>query len=145
MIVKHLNKKTIPLIVYLFIVVFQPGFLPINTIYLVGALTIVLLALESECVLPIRIINSNSIGMFNLYRGFVLLSIYIMIISIINILTGDIVVLDNRIRCVNQLIILTGIEFICIFFFLKKCEKNNLNMDDVVSIHVFQLQLLTRK
>lgn len=127
---KTYSWKRLILSLYLFIVIFQPQILPISTIYVVGFFTFVYLVIDNrgKINLSIPIVS----GMAAIYKAFVALAIYTLFVSLINALLGGITAFENTLRCINQLVVLTGIEFICICFFIKKCGKYCFKWKDIV-------------
>ena len=131
MIVNTKKRRKVLLALYLFFLMFQPPIIPMNTIYFWGAFTIVLYVLQKKRLGFKLLINAE---MIEIYRIFLFLAGYIMVISVIDVLANDQLLINNRLRCINQLIVLSAIEFICIAFFLNKCEYYKLDYNEVVSV-----------
>ena len=131
MIVNTKKRRKVLLALYLFFLIFQPPIIPMNTIYFWGAFTIVLYVLQKKRLGFKLLINAE---MIEIYRIFLFLAGYIMVISVIDVLANDQLLINNRLRCINQLIVLSAIEFICIAFFLNKCEYYKLDYNEVVSV-----------
>lgn len=140
---RHLTIKKIWLVIYMFLAIFQPPFLPVSTIYVFGLFTIFLLMLNSKKFIDgtgDRIgINTlaNKSGLTKTYVRLFAVALYIVVVSIIDVVFVDSTNLYmNRLQCVNQLLVLTGIEFLAVVYVLRKAAELKLNFYDLIELLV---------
>ena len=119
---------------YLFILFFQPPITPISQIYLTGIITFVLLALEGKRSVE-SVIRRTQAG--KLLVALVLMSAYLWVVSMVNVLLIDQRDLFiNRLRCFNQLAVLTFIQVSGVLFTLIRAEKMHLSMRELLQMAV---------
>jgi len=122
------TKSKLWLSLYVFIFVFDPPFIPIDPVYLVGLLT-----------MGYVLTNKNYRGKWpadlRKYNKFIIgLLFYFLVISTIDVIMGPANLLGNRIRCINASFVLTTFEIYCVIFVLKTSERKNLSLDDIYDI-----------
>lgn len=128
-----LNIKKIWLIIYTFLAIFEPPILPVPLIYILGALTVCLILLKYKTKIPLIIVTKSGISRF--VKIFIVLFCYLIIINIFNItLVESKNLIENRLRCINQLIILTFIQFLQVWYILILSENLNHKLKDIFKI-----------
>lgn len=133
--IKSKSTEKIKLILFSFVAIFQPPFFPVSLIYIVGILDVLLLVINGRKK-SIRVFKES--GMQKLYFFLLLIFFYMLFISIGNILFMEKVSLfSNRLRCINQLLVLTIIEFLSIVYILVRTEKYNFSIDEVLEIIIW--------
>lgn len=120
------------LTLYIFIAVFQPPVLPVSTIYIFGILTIGLILWKGNGRINTYILKACNLKVFMQVIG--LMAIYLIIISSINGLYNPADLFINRLRCVNQLVVLTLIQLASIYFIALISIKYNLELKDIINI-----------
>ena len=113
--------KDFKLVLYLFLAIFQPPFLPINFIYILGLITFFLLSKEDVKTYKNYILLESKIK--NIYRFFIGIFVYFLFINVIDIIFIDARDLTaTRLRCFNQLMVLSYFQFLFICFCSLKKE-----------------------
>lgn len=126
----------------MFLAIFQPPFLPISTIYIFGLLTIFLLAINKKTI----DCNGNKIGinafakrsgLTDTYIRLLMIALYVAVVSLLDVVFVDSTNLYlNRLQCVNQLLVLTGIEFLAVVYVLRKAEEMKLGFYGLIELLV---------
>lgn len=139
-------KKTIsfPLLLFIFITIFEPPFLPVPFIYVQGLIEVLFLIIFKfvrEKRIDLTIMNRS--GMSH-YMGFIIiLWLWILVARIVDVLFfNGMDSMSNFLRSTNQLLVLTFIQFLNIGIIIscfRKC-KNPISriFDYVVYAGVFQ-------
>lgn len=121
--------KDFKLVLYLFLAIFQPPFLPINFIYILGLITFFLLSKEDVKTYKNYILLESKIK--NIYRFFIGIFVYFLFINVIDIIFIDARDLTaTRLRCFNQLMVLSYFQFLFIFYLFLQFEKRNYGLAD---------------
>lgn len=128
------NKiKEVWLIIYVFVYIFEPPFLPISFIYINLCLTIFLIILEEKGKIDVGIIRQSGLNIF--IKMILIMLIYLLIVNGIDILFVEkINLLSNRLKVINQLVVLTGQQILAVYYILKKCRDYNYTLDNVFDI-----------
>ncbi len=121
------------LVIYTFLAIFQPPFIPVSLIYLFGFITILL---------SIKYIMSPFWRQFLriskiiwIARLFLVFFLYMLVIGLIDmIFIEDADTLSTRLRSINQLVILSFLEFCIIWFLLIQFYKRGYGLRDIVVI-----------
>lgn len=116
------KKKLYGLIIYIFIAIFQPPILPYDLIYISLGVTIFLIGLDTRLKIDLKILRESKLLI--LIKVIFIMFIYVLLVDVIDILfieNADL--LSNRIRIINQLIILTGEEILAVYYVLSKVKK----------------------
>lgn len=126
----------------MFLAIFQPPFLPISTIYIFGLFTILLLAIDKKYVnvdgnrIGINAFAKKS-GLTDTYTRLLLIALYVAVVSLLDVVFVDSANLYlNRLQCVNQLLVLTGIEFLAVVYVLRKAEEMKLGFYGLIELLV---------
>lgn len=118
-----LNKKTIiGLTLYIFVAIFQPPILPYDLIYITLFITVILIGLDSRWKIDLTILRDS--GMLFLIKTITILFFYVVIVDVIDVMfieSADL--FSNRIRVINQLVVLTGEEILAVYYILTKVKK----------------------
>lgn len=125
-----LDLLSIWFIVYMFWAVFQPPILPISFIYVFGVITAVLLFINYHGVLKLHTIYSC--GLNKLIKLYFIMLVYLVFVGGINILVSSNELMNNRIRCINQLIVLSLIQFMGVWYIIDKAEKKGYGFETVI-------------
>lgn len=127
-----INKKSRRfLILYIFIIIFQPPFFPVSLIYITGIATLLYLVLKGSGKLSLKVMQES--GMFSFYKILFFMTAYLIIISVIDSLFIDRAdLIGNRLRVINQLAVLTLIELICVWFVLQFSKEHGFAFDDLL-------------
>lgn len=125
-----MTKKDYILLFTLFVFIFQPPFLPYSLIYLLGP--IVLWALSRDrSYEKICIIQKSKIKKISVF--FFQLTVYLFFINLLDILISeDKFLLATRLRCINQLLILSLFQFSFIVYLLLKFEERQFGLENVM-------------
>lgn len=131
---KNINvKRDKWLIIYTFLAIFQPPLLPIGFVYILGTYTLIWLYFYKNKTLSWEILHASKI-----YWGskiFLLFFLYIIIVGTLDmILIEPVSTLSTRLRSINQLIILSFLEFACILYLLIHFTKRNYQLRDIITI-----------
>lgn len=132
---KKVNVLKVWYIVYLFIAVFQPPIIPIPLIYVFGILTMMLLIKVYNGKIRTNIIFYS--GLNNLIKLFFLMLLYLLFIGFLNSFTTPYDLTNNRMRCINQLIVLSIIQFIGIWYVIILSKKLQYKLEDVFERLIF--------
>lgn len=128
-------KTYIGLALLLFIFIFQPPFVPVALIYLLGPLVMLLLLRNKDKHSQHRIAVQSE--MRRIWYFFLFLGVYLLLINILDIfIVGDNNLGIARLKSFNQLLILPGFQFLFVLYFIILAEKKELNIDDVFLIIV---------
>ena len=126
-------KRDKGLVVYTFLAIFQPPFLPIAFIYILGLYTIIWLYYNANKTTTIRIFKASKI--LWLSKIFLFFFFYILIIGTIDqILIEPALTISTRLRSINQLVVLSFIEFAFIWYLLIHFNRLNYNFRDIITI-----------
>ncbi len=129
-----LKKKEIWLYLYTFLAIFQPPILPISFIYVFGAVTAILIIIDKAKIKNYVLIAKEN-GSIKLYKLFLLMALYAIFISIVNVIFIDSTNLtDNRLKCLNQLLVLTGIQLLSVSYILKTANSLNYSFYDILRL-----------
>lgn len=130
-------RHPIILVLCLFLFVFQPPFIPIATIYWLGPIIGLLLLFNHEGKHIIRNVYRNS-SMSTMWKFFIIVAIYITAVNIIDIFVdeGRDVTLA-RLRSYNQLLVLSGLQFLFVLYFLITLKKLNYSFEDAIKFLVY--------
>ena len=121
--------KDFKLVLFLFLAISQPPFLPINFIYILGLVTFFLLSKEDVKAYKNYILFESKIK--NIYRFFIGIFVYFLFINVIDIIFIDARDLTaTRLRCFNQLMVLSYFQFLFIFYLFLQFEKRNYGLAD---------------
>lgn len=127
---RHLNVKKVWLVMYMFLAIFEPPILPVSFIYILGVLTVGLLIMKNGTTVPLY--KFQKTGILMLLKFYAIEVVYLVIVSLIDgmfIEKADL--LSNRIRCINQLLVLSLIQFIAIIYILQIAEELNYGIKDI--------------
>jgi hypothetical protein len=132
-----MNKiKKIWLVLYTFLAIFHPPFLPVSLIYVLGVVTIFIMLLKTRGIIPLEIFKKSS--MLWMYKIFLILFLYLIIISIIDFFIFEASgLLIIRLKTINQLMILTGIQFINIWYIIILSNELNYEFDELLRTVVY--------
>ena len=123
--------KKIFLIIYMFIAIFQPPVIPISLVYVSGGITLLYFLIHCGRVIPLASLKKS--GIFECYRNMMYMLPYLLVVSIIDIVfIKQIVLWGNRLRGINQLVVLTGLELLFVCFILHYAKKNRFSYDDII-------------
>lgn len=126
----RLNLKKIWFVVYMFLAIFEPPILPIGFIYVLGVLTVGLLIMKYGTRIPLN--KPKKAGIHIITKVFLIGTMYIVIVGAFNALfieQAD--VMSNRIRCINQLFVLSVIEFMAIWYIFQLADELHYGLKDV--------------
>ncbi|NLP46839.1 MAG: hypothetical protein GX347_07370 [Epulopiscium sp.] len=125
-----INLKKIWFIVYIFLAIFQPPIIPFPLIYIVGIITIFLLLLKNRGYIKVNILRKSS--MLYILKFFIAMVMYIIVISFVDvlILKNDLI-LTIRMKTISQLLILSTIQFINIYYIITMSKELKYDLDDV--------------
>lgn len=127
---QNINIKKIWLLIYIFLAIFEPPILPFPLIYLMGGVTVFLLIFKYGLTIPLKIINKS--GMKKLLYFFFAMLCYLMIVNAIDFLfIESIDLVSNRLKCINQLIVLTVIEILEIWYIFQVSDELNFKLEDL--------------
>lgn len=130
---KKINVKKLWLILYTFFAIFEPPFLPVSSIYITGFLTIVLIAIEHKAQLPIEVLKSSNI--YTVFKIVFLMLCQLIIVGLIDtFFIENVDLISNRLRCVNQLVILTSIQLLNIYYILLQAKKYEYSLKNLFEI-----------
>lgn len=118
---------------YAFVLFFEPPFTPMSQIYLTGAVTLGLLFFEYrrgslDEVMRLAHLDKTLVAM-------IIASAYLLTVTLIDLAlieTTD--VTDNRLRCFNQLFVLTGIQLAGVLYVLAKARQFGFSLRDVLMV-----------
>lgn len=127
-------KGKIWLLFYTFCAVFQPPFLPINFIYLLGIVTIFLLRKEGKKMILYIAKESNILPFAHFIIKLTIYFVFINIIDILFIESADLFV--TRIRCFNQLFVLSLFQCLFVVYLIIQFEKRNFQFKDIIVLLV---------
>lgn len=114
--------------IYMFLFIFQPPFFKVNLIYFLGSFTFLLLLYKPKTTGRIFV----SSGMTGFYKIILMLALGMLLTSVIDYcLITKVFVLSGRIHSLNQLVILTGLELICVCYILERSEVCGYSIDDI--------------
>lgn len=116
------NKQLLGLTLYIFIAIFQPPFLPYDFIYIFLIITLILIGLDTRFNLDLQILRDSKILFF--IKVVVIMFVQLIIVNLVDVLfieQSDL--FSNRIRVINQLVILTGEELLAVYYVLTKVKK----------------------
>lgn len=118
---------------YTFILVFEPPITPIGQIYLTAIMTVMLIIANGgskSIEQPMRRTKTVKVLI-----ALILMSAYLLAVNLIDILFIDQRDLfDNRMRCFNQLFVLTSIQITGVLFVLSKAEQYSFSLRDVFDV-----------
>lgn len=118
---------------YAFVLFFQPPLTPVSQVYITGAVTLLLLAMEHGTG-DIETIVGRS-RMDYVLVALVVMSAYLLMVSLVDLLfIEESNVTVNRFRCFNQLFVLTIIQMAGILYILVKANAWKLSLDDVLLV-----------
>lgn len=126
-------KRDFWLVTFSFLAIFQPPFVPIALIYIMGLVTAMLLFFSSSRKLEYKVYRECHIEW--MYRLFILMSLYIFIVGFINwsfIEKRDI--LKTWMKSINQTSVLSFIEFAMVWYILIKSYQRKFGLNDIVTI-----------
>lgn len=115
----------------MFLAIFEPPILPVSFIYILGMLTVVLLLMKYGRIIPLKLGYDSHI--LRLLKFLFVMLAYLMIVNIVDVVfieRADL--LSNRIRCVNQLVILSFIEFIAIWYIFCLADELHYRIADIL-------------
>lgn len=134
--------KKVWLVIYMFLAIFQPPILPTSFIYIFGLLTVFLLLNDTKFTVGrgkstgLNVFSKKSV-VNKTYVGLVCVAGYLVIVSLIDVLFIDSTdLLTNRLQCINQLLVLTGIEFLAVVYILRKATELKLSFYDLAELLV---------
>lgn len=123
-------KKDLLLILYIFFAVFQPPILPINLIYIMGFITVWLLNKENKYEIRNVAKQSNITNFTHFIYG---LTVYFFLLNFVNIVFIEEADLTaTRLRCFNQLFVLSLIQCLFVIYIIIQCEKRQYLFKDVI-------------
>lgn len=127
---RNLNIKKLWFVIYMFLAIFEPPILPVSFIYVLGLLTAGLLLMKYGTRIPLY--RLRKAGIIKLLKFFALGVIYLVVVSLIDgifIETTDL--MTNRIRCINQLLVLSFIQFIAILYIFQMADELGYGLKDI--------------
>ena len=127
------NLNKVWLVMYTFLAIFEPPFLPISSIYITGIITILLIVFENRFLVPAEILKTST--MDKTIKIILVLLIQLFIVGFIDatfIENTDL--FSNRLRCINQLAVLTPIQLLNIYYILMRAKKLRYNSKDLFEI-----------
>lgn len=123
---KMSRKKTAGMMLYIFIAIFQPPILPCDLIYISLIVTLFLIVVDSDFKLDLRILRESRLLV--MIKVIVTMLVYVITIDLIDMLFIDHTdMLSNRLRIINQLVILTGEELLAVYYLLTRIEKYSID------------------
>ena len=133
-----LIKKSIPIFAFLFITIFEPPFLPLPLIYLQAVfdfIYIFTIFINSRNKIKLRIFVNS--GMNKYLYLVIMLAILLTIDRLVDIIffNGNLSS-SNWLKSINQLIVLTFIEFVNISIIIRYLHINNFKFDDLLNMIV---------
>lgn len=135
MIIRRIDKTRLWLTIYCFLMIFQPPFFQFGTVYISGILTVILLLNFYGKRINVSILNNSGITLF--LKLVLLMTMYLLVISLIDtsfIESKDL--LSNRLRCVNQLLVLTVIQLLSVFYILSISKERDYHLEDIIGFIV---------
>lgn len=123
------------LVVYTFLAIFQPPFLPVAFIYILGLFTILWILIHKNIPSKWRIMHMSR--MYNMISFFGCLVIYVLFTGLIDwMLIESKNITSTRISTFNQVTLLTGLEFLFIWTILIKSEAKKYSLRDIIAVLV---------
>ena len=120
------------LVIYMFLAIFQPPFIPIPFIYLLGAYTFIWLYYKTNITAFNLLRESQIIWIAKLFLFFFF---YIMIFGTIDMaLINHADTLSTRLRSINQLLVLSFIEFGFIWYLLIEFRRREFSLIDIFTV-----------
>lgn len=130
-----MKSKKIFLILYTFVAIFEPPILPVSFIYIFGIITLFFIILQDKGRVNISIFKKSKMDTF--FKFFLILSLYILLISGVDVLfIGQDLLLTNRLKGINQLLVLTGVQFLNIYVILREFDEIGLEKDKLYNLIV---------
>lgn len=127
------NIKKIGLVIYMFLAIFEPPILPVPFIYILGIYTIVFFVLKYKTIIPLSIPKKS--GVLSLTKSFSIILFYLLFVNIIDVFFIEHANLTaNRFRCINQLVVLTFIQFLEIWYIFLCSDELNYQLSDIFKI-----------
>lgn len=124
-------KRDKGLVLYTFWAIFQPPIVPGPKIYIFGLLTIILLILSKKAKIGDRLTRESKI--YPMIIFFTFLSLYVMTLTVINLSFIEIPsLISTRLTSINQILILTFIEFLTVWYILIQCSYRNYSLRDII-------------
>lgn len=128
---RNLSVKKIWFVIYMFLAIFEPPILPVSFIYILGVLTAGLLLVKYGTRIPLYIPRKTRITKILLF--FIFGAAYLIVVSLIDVMFIETVDLTtNRMRCINQLLILSFIQFIAIIYILQMADELSYGLKDIL-------------
>jgi len=114
----------------MFLAIFEPPILPISFIYILGLFTAVLLLTKYRKSISLLIVNKSGIANISkfIFGAFCYLSV-VGLIDTIFIEPADLML--NRLRCINQLVILSFIQFLAIWYIFRLADELGYRIKDI--------------
>lgn len=127
---RKLNIKKIWFVIYMFLAIFEPPILPVSFIYILGAFTVGLLLLKYGTIFPLYLPNKS--GIIKVLNFFSISVAYLFFVGVIDIFFIEATDLfSNRIRCINQIFVLSLIQFLLIWYLLQLAEELDYELNDI--------------
>ena len=127
----RINKSKIWLTFFVFVALFEPPIFAVDTIYLSGVFTVILILLKNG-----KIGVPNKIRKSNIYRFGIFIAImsyYLFMVSTINIVfINRQSLMINRLKCINQLSVITTIQMLQVIYILIYSDINNYKLKDII-------------
>lgn len=130
--IKRAKLKEAWMVIYMFIAVFEPPFLPVAFIYVMLPATFILLVARYDSALRLDVVKQSQ--MYNMFKLFLGMSIYLLIVNIINLSIEPADLFINRMRCFNQLCVLTITEFLNIWYLLVCMRDEKYGFEDAMRV-----------
>lgn len=126
-----MKKKDYLLLFLLFVFIFQPPFLPVSLIYLLGPV-LIFWVMEGRKKMK-RILRVSHLT--KMMRFFLIMTFYVVIVNSLDIiLVGADGLLMTRLRSLNQIFFLTISEFAFVAYLLYKYSQHNYSFENALSI-----------
>lgn len=118
------KKSNVWIVIYMFLAIFEPPFLPIPFIYVMFLITIILLYFKFKKNNYISIVKKT--GILNMVIFFMLLLLYFIIITLIDVIFIEKTnLIINRLKSFNQLIVLTFTQFLNVLYLIILMKEQN--------------------
>ena len=123
------------LVLYAFMSIFQPPILPIPLIYLLGAYTLTWLYLNASNVLDYRLLKESQI--VRIYKIFLIYFVYILFFGTIDMALIEAAdTLSTRIKSINQLVVLSLLQFSFIWYLLIRFNQRQFELKDILMVMI---------
>lgn len=127
-----LDIHRIWIVLYTFIAVFEPPFLPVGSIYFIGILTLFLIRFK----ISVDVLKKSK--MYPFLKLILFLFVYLLIITLIDsIFIESKDLLSNRLRCINQLLVLTSVQLLNIYYIITYSQKYEYTFQEMFRLIIY--------